>query len=85
MSEQKTRCKKSVWDDALRSMCQCQYIVWKDGFCRKHYSDVVADRRASEKANRAAISEHSIWLERQRANARIAKLEAEVARLKGGA
>jgi len=77
------RCKQRVYDQSGWHSWQCSRNAWKDGFCKQHHPDTVAERRRRNDELLEAKRKASAWYKLKQANKRIAELEAEIAVLKG--
>lgn len=60
----------------------CIRNTWKDGFCKQHHPDTVKARREASDKRYAEQQEKSPWRLLEKANARIAELEAELEELR---
>lgn len=76
------RCKASV-PGPPRSMrfYQCKRKPWKDGWCKQHHPDTVAERRAKNQKRYEQKHQRSPMAQLRRANEEIVRLKARVAEL----
>ena len=77
-----TRCKERVYGIGVWHDYQCNRKAWKDGYCKQHHPDTVAERRRKSDEKYEKLQENSPWNLLRKANERIKELEAEVERLK---
>ena len=61
---------------------QCNRKIWKDGFCKQHHPDTVAERDRKSTERYEAKKKQSAWYRLDEALKRIAELEKEIAELK---
>lgn len=77
-------CKESVWQGM--ASYRCSRKAWKDGYCKQHHPDSVAERdRKAELRREEKWAEHVAndpWRKLEAANARIAELEEQLRNLK---
>lgn len=62
---------------------RCNRNAWKDGYCKQHHPETVKARREASAKRYAEQQEKSPWRLLEKANARIAELEAELQELRG--
>jgi hypothetical protein len=74
------RCKETVWEGMARYPCSRK--AWKDGYCKQHHPDSVAERaeksRLRSEAKWAEQKANCPWRKLEAANARIAELEEQI-------
>lgn len=76
------KCKQKVTSMNGWHTYGCQRSAWKDGFCKQHHPDTVAERRKKSDARWEKKQENSPWALLAKANERIQQLEKEIADLK---
>jgi Zn-dependent M32 family carboxypeptidase len=73
-------CEEMVWQGMARY--QCSRKAWKDGYCKQHHPDSVAERaeksRQRSEARWAEQKANDPWRKLEAANARIAELEEQL-------
>lgn len=68
------RCMKEVWCDGVFRVRQCSRKIWKDGYCKQHHPEAVAQRREeSKRKQQEKIERDPLVVARKR----IAELERE--------
>ena len=61
---------------------QCNFKIWKDGYCKMHHPDSVAERERKSKERYDERWKQTAICKLSEARKRIKELEAEIARLK---
>ena len=77
----KSRCKQSVFSDSCFNSYQCSRKIWKDGFCKQHHPDTIAERRDKSEQKFREQQKKSPWRLLKKAKERITELEAELAEI----
>lgn len=73
------RCMKEVWCDGVFRVRQCSRKIWKDGYCKQHHPETVAQREEeSERKQQERRERDPLVVARKR----IAALEAEKDKLR---
>jgi len=72
-------CKELVFDSGGWHKYQCSRKAVKDGYCKQHHPDAVAERRKKSEEAYEAKREQSDWRRLARAQERIALLESIIA------
>ena len=75
-----TRCVVRVWEGFHDHRCFRK--TWKDGYCKQHHPDTVAERRRKSMEKWEEKRKQEPWYRLQRANERIKELEELVATLR---
>jgi len=79
MTKQPERCSVSVHDEGMwPTFHPCSRNVWKDGYCKQHHPDTVAERRAASDRRYEEKRKAAPWYKVEQANKRIAELEAKI-------
>jgi hypothetical protein len=76
------KCKKSVWGQSSFTSYQCSRNVWKDGYCKQHHPDTVAERRRKSDAAYEIKRRQSPLYKLQQVLAEIKSLKEENKELK---
>jgi len=74
------KCKQKLW--RWEHWLPCEGKVWKDGCCKRHHPDSIADRNAKHERDYAAKRKQSLPYLFGEALKKIKELENEIARLK---
>jgi hypothetical protein len=76
------KCKKQVWGQSSYTHYRCSRNAWKDGYCKQHHPDTVAERRKKSDAAYEIKREQSPLYKLQQALAEIKSLKEENKELK---
>ena len=72
------RCKEAVYSgDIWSGYVPCSRKVWKDGYCKQHHPDTVAERKRKADEKWRLAQENSPYTRLEKAIARVKQLEAE--------
>ena len=73
-------CSEMIWEGMARYRCSRK--IWKDGYCKQHHPDTVAERNRKADIRREAKwaeqKANDPWRKLEVANARIAELEKQI-------
>ena len=76
-------CIKAVYStDRFPIEYQCTRKIWKDGFCKQHHPNTVAERQKKQEERWKTKLDNSPWVLLGKAQKRIKELEEENAELK---